>query len=199
MTSPRLALMASLLCLGATCVSLSAQTDVTLELGASQIGPAAGVDTDDARFAIGGLRASSYASGGSGVYASFLAGQVFGDSVGGSFVSALIEATLRRQWSARWSGSLEASFLGFGVEDPFPYRTLAGPDGSVVVEIWEQQYAVTQLCSYIVEEGTRVGKNDGRVIHIGDNLVLVKETYEDFAGERTTKDVELRIRGSQGG
>ena len=35
--------------------------------------------------------------------------------------------------------------------------------------------------------------------HIGDNLVLVKETYENFAGEQTTKDVELRIRLSQGG
>ena len=44
-----------------------------------------------------------------------------------------------------------------------------------------------------------MGKNEGRVVHIGDNLVLVKETYEDFEGERTTKDVELRIRGSQGG
>jgi len=53
--------------------------------------------------------------------------------------------------------------------------------------------------SYIVEEGSQIGKNSGQVIHIGDNLVLVKETYENFAGERTTKDVELRIRLSQGG
>jgi type IV pilus assembly protein PilP len=53
--------------------------------------------------------------------------------------------------------------------------------------------------SYIVREGSQIGKNNGQVIHIGDNLVLVKETYENFAGERTTKDVELRIRLSQGG
>lgn len=53
--------------------------------------------------------------------------------------------------------------------------------------------------SYIVREGTKIGKNSGLVIHIGDNLVLVKETYVDFAGEHTTKDVELRIRRSQGG
>ena len=53
--------------------------------------------------------------------------------------------------------------------------------------------------SYIVSEGSMIGKNNGQVIHIGDNLVLVKETYENFAGERTTKDVELRIRLSQGG
>ena len=53
--------------------------------------------------------------------------------------------------------------------------------------------------SYIVREGSAIGKNNGQVIHIGDNLVLVKETYENFAGEKTTKDVELRIRLSQGG
>jgi len=53
--------------------------------------------------------------------------------------------------------------------------------------------------SYIVREGSPIGKNSGQVIHIGDNLVLVKETYENYAGETTTKDVELRIRLSQGG
>lgn len=53
--------------------------------------------------------------------------------------------------------------------------------------------------SFIVREGDPVGKNSGQVIHIGDSLVLVKETYENFAGEQTTKDVELRISLSQGG
>ena len=53
--------------------------------------------------------------------------------------------------------------------------------------------------AYIVREGSQIGKNSGQVIHIGDNLVLVKETYENLAGEITTKDVELRIRLSQGG
>ena len=53
--------------------------------------------------------------------------------------------------------------------------------------------------AYVVKEGSRIGKNEGLVIHIGDNLVLVKETYVDFAGEQSTKDVEMRIRTSQGG
>jgi type IV pilus assembly protein PilP len=53
--------------------------------------------------------------------------------------------------------------------------------------------------SFIVREGSQIGKNSGQVIHIGDSLVLVKETYENFAGEQTTKDVELRISLSQGG
>jgi Tfp pilus assembly protein PilP len=53
--------------------------------------------------------------------------------------------------------------------------------------------------THILGEGSPVGKNRGRVIHIGDNLVLVKETYVDYAGVESTNDVELRIRGSQGG
>ena len=53
--------------------------------------------------------------------------------------------------------------------------------------------------AYVVKEGSKVGKNEGLVIHIGDNLVLVKETYIDFAGEQSTQDVEMRIRTSQGG
>lgn len=53
--------------------------------------------------------------------------------------------------------------------------------------------------AYVVKEGSKIGKNEGLVIHIGDNLVLVKETYIDFAGEQSTKDVEMKIRTSQGG
>lgn len=53
--------------------------------------------------------------------------------------------------------------------------------------------------THVVKEGSPIGKNEGLVIHIGDNMVLVKETYVDFAGEMTTKDVELRVRRSQGG
>jgi type IV pilus assembly protein PilP len=53
--------------------------------------------------------------------------------------------------------------------------------------------------SFVVLKGSRIGKNSGRVVHIGDNLVLVKETYVDFGGEQSTKDVEMRIRRSQGG
>jgi type IV pilus assembly protein PilP len=48
---------------------------------------------------------------------------------------------------------------------------------------------------YIVAEGTPVGKNDGRIIEINDGRVLVKETYVDYEGQATTKDVELRLVG----
>jgi Tfp pilus assembly protein PilP len=53
--------------------------------------------------------------------------------------------------------------------------------------------------SYIVGNGTRIGKNDGRVIRIGDNAMVVKETYVDHLGNKSTKDLEMRIRASQGG
>ncbi len=53
--------------------------------------------------------------------------------------------------------------------------------------------------SYIVGEGARIGKNEGRVTRIDDNLVVVRETYVDFLGEETTKDVEMRVRMTEGG
>jgi type IV pilus assembly protein PilP len=53
--------------------------------------------------------------------------------------------------------------------------------------------------SYIVAEGAKIGKNSGRVTRIDDNLVVVKETYVDMKLEETTKDVEMRIRATEGG
>jgi type IV pilus assembly protein PilP len=127
------------------------------------------------------------------------------------------------------AGDLDGAFAALAVDylydpkgkrDPFEsYRHNSGPElGSLVTPLMNyelEQIAVVAVVwdtgrpraivadprgvTYVVREGTPVGKNDGQVIHIGDNLVLVKETYVDFAGEVTTKDVELRIRRSQGG
>lgn len=52
---------------------------------------------------------------------------------------------------------------------------------------------------FIVGEGARVGKNEGRIIKIDDSVVVVKETYVDMMGQEATKDIELRIRRSEGG
>jgi type IV pilus assembly protein PilP len=75
---------------------------------------------------------------------------------------------------------------------------------AVVAVVWDAEKRRALISdprgeTHVVKEGSPIGKNDGLVIHIGDNMVLVKETYVDFAGEMTTKDVELRIRRSQGG
>jgi type IV pilus assembly protein PilP len=53
--------------------------------------------------------------------------------------------------------------------------------------------------AYIVSLGDAIGKNDGRVIDIEDNLVLVRETYVDYVGDKTTKEIEMRVRPGQGG
>jgi type IV pilus assembly protein PilP len=52
---------------------------------------------------------------------------------------------------------------------------------------------------YVVEEGDKIGKNDGRILEIGDSLMRVREEYVDFHGEKTTKEIDMRIRQSQGG
>lgn len=52
---------------------------------------------------------------------------------------------------------------------------------------------------YIIEEGDVIGKNDGRVVAIDDNVVVVREAYVDFHGDKTTKEIEMHVRQSQGG
>lgn len=53
---------------------------------------------------------------------------------------------------------------------------------------------------YVVQEGTAIGKNDGRVTRIDDNLVMVRETYVDYVGDKTMKDIPMRVRPQgQGG
>jgi len=53
--------------------------------------------------------------------------------------------------------------------------------------------------AYVVSEGDRIGKNDGRVLQIEDSTMRVREEYVDFHGEKTTKEIDMRIRQSQGG
>lgn len=111
--------------LGLTCPSgTAAQTEVTLELGGSQIGPAVDFDARDSHFLIGGVRTSIYGPSGSGVFLSVLGGQVVGDGDGAPFLSASLDASLRDDWSTRWTGAFDVKLFGFGVQEPFPYRTL---------------------------------------------------------------------------
>jgi type IV pilus assembly protein PilP len=75
---------------------------------------------------------------------------------------------------------------------------------SVVAVVWKTGSARALVedpsgQSYIVGKGTRIGKNEGMVTQIDDNLVVVNETYEDYLGNVTKKDIEMRIRRSEGG
>ncbi len=53
--------------------------------------------------------------------------------------------------------------------------------------------------AYVVAEGSAIGKNDGRIMNIGDGAVTVKETYVDFLGKATTKDIRMQLHDRQGG
>jgi type IV pilus assembly protein PilP len=53
--------------------------------------------------------------------------------------------------------------------------------------------------SFVLRRGSPIGKNNGRVIRIADDVILVQEKFVDFEGTVSTKDVEMRIRKSQGG
>ena len=51
----------------------------------------------------------------------------------------------------------------------------------------------------IVAADVAAGKNDGRVLGIDDSTIKVREEYVDFHGEKTSKEIDMRIRQSQGG
>jgi len=76
---------------------------------------------------------------------------------------------------------------------------------SVIATVWRTEAPRALVAdpsgrSYIVVQGARVGKNEGRVVEIADGRVVVKETYVDWLGEQTTKNVEMRLhREGKGG
>ncbi len=121
-------------------------------------------------------------------------------------------------------GAVDATFAydGRGLRDPFRNFKWERPDRVVDTSLLGplEQYDLSQLSlvavvwktgnaraliqdpsgeSYIIAEGARLGKNAGTVLNIEDNSVRVKETYVDFLGRETTKDIELRMPGNEGG
>lgn len=96
--------------------------------------------------------------------------------------------------------AMEAADHDVGPLEQFDVSQLA-----VVAVVWDTGLPLALVSDpsgrpYVVEEGTAMGKNDGRVIKIDDGMVLVKETYVDWLGEETTKDIEMRLAsGDKGG
>ncbi len=75
---------------------------------------------------------------------------------------------------------------------------------SVVAVIWDTRNPRALVTdpggrSFMITTGSRIGKNDGRVLQIEDDLVLVQERFIDFEGNRTTAEVEMRMHRSRGG
>lgn len=175
-------------------VGVRGQTELALELGGSQAGPATGFDSGDARFAMGGLRWSTYVPGGSGVYASLLGGQVLGDSTGGSFFSGLVEGSLRDRWSTRWTGGLDLKILGFGVGEPFPYRTLAAElHPSILYRATRASITLGALAG-VGRSRVELGRTPrGLVVGLEDDLWRLGTTGEILVGSST---VQVGIAGS---
>ena len=46
---------------------------------------------------------------------------------------------------------------------------------------------------YIVRAGTPIGKNNGRILRIEENKIVVKETFLDHLDRATTKEVDLEL------
>lgn len=104
--------------------ALAAQSDVTIEIGASQVGPPIGLEAESARFLVGGLRASHWGTSGSGVFGSLLAGRTVGDANGGDFLTANFGGTMAQQWVPSLRGALDVELLAFGVQAPYAYRAV---------------------------------------------------------------------------
>ncbi len=52
---------------------------------------------------------------------------------------------------------------------------------------------------YIIKKGTKIGKNQGVVIKILDNEVVVLETFVDLLNRKKTNEVSLKLQRSEGG
>jgi len=102
------------------------------------------------------------------------------------------------EWERREIAAQNAIMVGSPLEQ-FDVSQL-----SVIAVVWKTGSARALVedpagQSYIIGKGTRIGKNEGTVTEIDDNLVVVNETYEDYLGNVTKKDIEIRIRRSEGG
>jgi len=156
--------------LAVTATAITAQTDLTLEFGGSQVGPPVGVEGGVARFMMAGVRGSHYGSSGTGVFASVLFGQTLDESVGGSFLTGMLEASLADRWSSSVGGSFDVRVLGYGTQRPFPYRAFAAEGGPTLRIRTEKLglrvsglggFGVSQLELWRVEGGrSRVFEND---------------------------------------
>jgi len=125
----------------------AAQTsEVSVEIGGSRVVPPSEVEGDAAGFLVGGLRASRYGFGGSGVHASLLLGRALDAATGGDFLSAEVGGRAWRALGRGWSTGGEARAFGFRVRDPFAYRA-AGAEGSALLRyrghVWSGRLAAT--------------------------------------------------------
>ena len=108
-------------------------------------------------------------------------------------------------------GDRRDPFRSFQFDESEDFKAPLGPLAdyelsqlSVVAVVWDTNNARALIAdpggrAFVLHAGSQVGKNRGRVMAISDSMVSVRETYVDFEGHQSTKDVEMRIRGNQEG
>lgn len=154
-----------------TPATLEAQAEISVEAGASQIGPALGVASDDTHFGMAGLRGSWFGASGTGLTGSVLAGRSLGSS-SSHFVSGLLEGRIVDRWRPGLEARLEGRLMGFDAVTPFPYRSTA-IEGGPSLRWWGAQTSVevtgllgiglSQIELWRIEGGaTRVFENELR-------------------------------------
>jgi Glycogen recognition site of AMP-activated protein kinase len=167
-------------------VSVGAQTEVTLEVGASAVTPPSDVEGDAGRFAVGGVRVSRLGPRATGVTLSLLAGRSLDATSGGDFFSGSVGGRFAQDFGAGWSAGLDARAFGFEVTSPFPYRALALEGGPVLR--YRSAHASVRLAgvggvgSSRVELRRRAG---GAVRVVEDELWRYGATGELLLGSRT--------------
>lgn len=150
---------------------VAAQAEITVEAGASQIGPALGVASDDTHFGMAGLRGSWYGDSGTGLVGSVLAGRALG-TTDSRFVSGILEGRIVDQWRPGLEARLEARLMGFDAVTPFPYRSTA-IEGGPSLRWWSRSVSVevagiagiglSEIELWRVQDGpTRVFENELR-------------------------------------
>ena len=217
--SPRHAALGLALALLACAMSspATAQTDFALDFGGSQVGPPIGIDGKTARYVIAGPRVSHYGGSGSGVHVGLIYGQALDGSVGGSFLSGIAEGTLVDRWTSTLTASLNVRALGYGAQQPFPFRAFAvqgGPSLRLRTEWFGARVAAvggvgrSQIELFRVPDGpSRVFENDlwrgsgtGEVTvgPIRSNFTLAGGWHRTPVGNYTNAGARFSILGEWG-
>ncbi len=134
--------VAGLLTLFAPPATWGQTADLSVEVGGSSVSPPAGIEGDDARFLVAGIRALRFNAAGSGLLGSFLVGRAWEDGAGGDFLSGALEGAAWHHLNGGWSAGLEVKGFGFRVEEPFPYRSL-GVEGGPTLRFTNRTVSAT--------------------------------------------------------
>jgi type IV pilus assembly protein PilP len=112
-------------------------------------------------------------------------------------------------------GEVEYSYNPIGKPDPFrPFIQLASREGLRKAVTPLQRFEISQLKlvaiistsqgnvalvedatgkGYVLKKGTPIGKNDGKVVKIQQDRVVIEEVYQDIFGQTKTNEVSLSL------